>query len=217
MNAPPVRVLVVDDQLLVRHGISSLLALSDRVQVVGQAEHGRQDLDRIADLDPEVVLLDLRMPVLDGLGVLRALAGAADPPHVLVLTTFDDDEALLEAVGLGATGYLLKDVSLEQLVAAILEVAAGGVVVQPALTHALQRRVRSRPRSAADTAHIPDLTHREIEVLRMLTGGFSNKEIAVALHLAEGTVKNHVSAILLKLGTRDRTRAVLRAIEEGLV
>ena len=213
----PVRVLVVDDQTLVRHGIGSLLALSPRVDVVGEAEDGRQALDRIAALTPDVVLLDLRMPVLDGLGVLRALATEPDPPKVLVLTTFDDDEALLEAVGLGARGYLLKDVSLEQLVTAIVDIADGGVVVQPAITEALQRRVQGRPRTAADTAHIPTLTDRETDVLRMLAGGFSNREIATALHLAEGTVKNHVSAILVKLGTRDRTRAVLRAIEEGLV
>lgn len=164
----PVRVLLVDDQTLVRQGIRSLLAIADGVDVVGEAGDGEEALTRIAELRPDVVLLDLRMPRLDGIGVLRSLQDKELQPPVLVLTTFDDDELVLDSLRLGAKGYLLKDVSLEELVTAIETLAAGG-------------------------------------------------EIASALHLAEGTVKNHVSSLLLKLGVRDRTRAVLKGIELGLV
>ncbi len=215
-----VRVLVVDDQTLVRQGVRSLLALSEHVEVVGEARDGRQALELIATSRPDVVLLDLRMPVLDGLGVLRELSApgqSAPAPAVIVLTTFADDDALFEAVGLGARGYLLKDVSLDQLVQAISDVAAGGTLVQPVVTEALTRRVQGRPRVEPDVAFVPDLTTRELDVLRLLAGGYSNREIGRTLHLAEGTVKNHVSAVFVKLGTRDRTRAALKALELGLV
>lgn len=213
-----VRVLVVDDQTLVRQGVRSLLALSEHVEVVGEAGEGRQALELIATSRPDVVLLDLRMPGLDGLGVLRELTALTEPmPAVIVLTTFADDDALFEAVGLGAKGYLLKDVSLDQLVQAIADVAAGGSLVQPVVTEALTRRVQGRPRVEPEVAFVPELTARELDVLRLVAGGYSNREIGRALHLAEGTVKNHVSAVLVKLGTRDRTRAALKALELGLV
>lgn len=215
----PVRVVVVDDQTLVRHGIRSLLGLAPQVEVVGEAGDGVEALDVIDRVRPDVVLLDLRMPVLDGLGVLRELAKAGRLVPVLVLTTFADDDAVLDSMRAGARGYLLKDVTLEHLVEAITVLAAGGSLVQPAVTDALTRRF------AAGVAAVPlevdappeALTPREVEILRLLAGGYSNKEIAAAIHLSTGTVKNHVSAILLKLGVRDRTRAVLRALELGLI
>ncbi len=214
-----VRVVVVDDQTLVREGIVGLLGLEPRVSVVGQAADGAEALAVIGTSRPDVVLLDLRMPVLDGLGVLTELAVRGDRTPVLVLTTFPDDEALLAALRAGARGYLLKDVSLDQLVDAILELAAGGSRVQPSVTDSLVRHLSGSTAAspaAADSA--PEaLSQRETEVLRLLSGGYSNREIAAALHLAEGTVKNHVSAVLLKLGVRDRTRAVLRALELGLI
>lgn len=220
-TGPPVRVLVVDDQTLVRQGIRSLLGLAPAVEVVGEAADGAAALAAIDDLQPQVVLLDLRMPVCDGLGVLADLADRAGAgrsvPAVIVLTTFTDDEALLEAVGRGARGFLLKDVSLEQLVEAIVTVAAGDSLVQPVVTQALARRVAGRPALPDIPVLLPDLTGRERDVLGLMSGGYSNREIARALHLAEGTVKNHVSVILDKLGVRDRTRAALRALELGLV
>ena len=212
-----VRVVVVDDQTLVRQGIVGLLGLSQQIDVVGQAADGAAALDLITETRPGVVLLDLRMPVLDGLGVLKALGDRGDKTPVLVLTTFADDEALLAALRAGARGYLLKDVSLERLVEAIEVLAAGGSLVQPSVTESLVRHLTGG--SAASSADIPAeaLTTRETEVLRLLSGGYSNREIAAAMHLAEGTVKNHVSSVLLKLGVRDRTRAVLRALELGLI
>ncbi|WP_446664338.1 response regulator [Flexivirga sp. B27] len=215
----PIRVLVVDDQTIVRDGIVGLLQLSDRIDVVGAAADGRKALEALEIERPDVILLDLRMPVLDGIAVLHELARQDDPPPCLVLTTFQDDEQVLQALRAGARGYLLKDVSLEDLVAAVEVVAGGGSMVSSAVTQRLLDRLGSAETTTAPTdlpVHI-DLTTREREVLRMLVGGFSNKEIASAMHLAPGTVKNHVSTVLAKLGVRDRTRAVLRALELDLV
>ena len=212
-----IRVVLVDDQTLVRAGIRSLLSLAEDVEVVGEAGDGQAALDLIADIRPDVVLLDLRMPRLDGLGVLRALHERGDPVPVLVLTTFDDDAALLEAVRHGARGYLLKDVSLEQLGEAVRTVAAGGELIHPSLSMRLVRTLAGRP-SSFDALDLPDrLTRREQTVLRLVAAGCSNDEIADALGLATGTVKNHISTVLSKLGVRDRTRAVLRAYELGLL
>jgi DNA-binding NarL/FixJ family response regulator len=211
-----IRVVLVDDQTLVRQGIRSLLALAQDVEVVGEAPDGRTALDVIDTTHPDVVLLDLRMPVLDGIGTLKHLAQADHRPAVLVLTTFDDDEEVLAALREGAQGYLLKDVTLEALLEAIRTLARGGQHIQPAVSAALLHRLAAgSPRPAPPQHEI--LTDREIDVLRLMAAGWSNREIAAALHLAEGTVKNHVSAILLKLGVRDRTRAVLRALDAGLV
>jgi DNA-binding NarL/FixJ family response regulator len=213
-----IRVVLVDDQTLVRQGIVGLLGLTPQVEVVGEGADGAAALDLVAATRPDVVLLDLRMPVLDGLGVLEALAARGDRTPVLVLTTFADDEALLAALRAGARGYLLKDVSRERLVEAIDVLAAGGSVVQPSVTDSLVRHLTGgSPAPVADGIPADPLTPRETEVLRLLSGGYSNREIASAMHLAEGTVKNHVSSVLLKLGVRDRTRAVLRALELGLI
>jgi DNA-binding NarL/FixJ family response regulator len=211
-----IRVLLVDDQTLVRQGIRSLLTLAAQVEVVAEAADGIEALAAIEETRPDVVLLDLRMPRLDGAGTLKALAERDFRPPVLVLTTFDDDEAVLDVLRAGARGFLLKDVTLDELVHAIETLGRGGRLVQPAVTAALLQRLADRP--AAHDEHPPAkaLTTREVEILELMAGGFANREIARALHLAEGTVKNHVSSILLKLCARDRTRAVLRGLELGL-
>ena len=217
MNAErPIRVLLVDDQTLVRQGIRSLLNLAAQVEVVAEAADGIEALAAIEETRPDVVLLDLRMPRLDGAGTLKALAERDFRPPVLVLTTFDDDEALLDVLRAGARGFLLKDVTLDELVHAIETLARGGRLVQPAVTAALLQRLADRPAAADEHPAAQALTTREVEILELMAGGFANREIARALHLAEGTVKNHVSSILLKLGARDRTRAVLRGLELGL-
>lgn len=216
-----IRLVVVDDQTLVRQGIRGLLDLADDVEVVAEAEDGMTGLAAIREHEPDVVLLDLRMPRHDGIWALNALRAAGLDVPVLVLTTFDDDDLVLAAIRAGARGYLLKDVTLESLVQAIRTLADGGTLVQPAITERVMRAVREGALRSEDDDGIPvvlgDLTSREVEILRLLAGGYSNREIAHALHLAEGTVKNHVSTVLLKLGTRDRTRAVLRALHHGLL
>ncbi|RZQ61406.1 response regulator [Amycolatopsis suaedae] len=215
-----IRVCVVDDQTLVRKGIRGLLDLSPDVEVVAEADDGAAAVTAIADHRPDVVLLDLRMPRHDGIWTLEALRQRGIDVPVLVLTTFDDDELALRALRAGAKGYLLKDVTLEQLVGAVRTLAAGATLVRPAITDRLLRVVRSgelAPLTEADAAPVRELTERELEVLRLVAGGYSNREIGEALFLAEGTVKNHVSNLLGKLGTRDRTRAVLRALHHGLL
>jgi DNA-binding NarL/FixJ family response regulator len=228
-----IRVVVVDDQTLVRQGVRSLLALADGIEVVGEAADGVEALARVAAQAPDVILLDVRMPRLDGVGVLRALRETGDATPALVLTTFDDDEAALQALRAGAKGYLLKDSSLERLAEAIRTLAAGGTLLQPALTERIVDGLGPRDGDAPDggPGHEPTgggrdpdpwmrvepPTERELEILRLMVAGWNNKQIARGLDLSEGTVKNHVSRILAKLGVRDRTRAVLRAIEEGLV
>ena len=210
-----IRVVLVDDQTLVRQGIRSLLELAGDISIVAEAADGDEGISVIARECPDVVLLDVRMPKKGGLDVLRELQAAHALPPTILLTTFDDDEALMEAVKAGARGYLLKDVSLEQLTDAIRAVAAGGTVIRPAVTERVLRGLEHVPRDF-DALSPPDpLTKREREVLRLMAGGYSNREIAGALGTAEGTVKNHTSSILSKLGVRDRTRAVLRALELG--
>ncbi|GAB2567671.1 response regulator [Leucobacter ruminantium] len=216
------RVVVVDDQALVRQGIRTLLEIAG-VEVAGEAGDGEEALAVIAETRPDVVLLDLRMPHRDGIWTLRRLRdqAARDPDRdvpVLVLTTFDDDALVLDALHAGARGYLLKDVTLEQLTRAVDALAGGGTLIAPSVTDRLLRALRSGP-APADARSLPiePLTERELEVLRLMAEGYSNREISDALFLAEGTVKNHVSTILAKLGARDRTRAVLRALREGVL
>lgn len=212
-----IRVGLVDDQTLVRAGIRALLALVPDVEVAFEADDGAAALRYLEGASPDVVLLDLRMPGLDGLGVLRALGSTGRLPPTLVLTTFDDDALMLEAIRLGARGFLLKDISLERLAEALRTVAAGGTLLQPALTERLLRAALSTG-TGFDSSLAPEpLTEREVEVIRLMVGGLSNREIADSLDVAEGTAKNHISNILAKLGVRDRTRAVLKALELGLV
>lgn len=214
-----IRVCLVDDQTLVRHGIRRLLELSDEVEVVAEADDGLAALEAVERSRPEVVLLDLRMPRHDGIWTLEALREAGAEVPVLVLTTFDDDELVLRALRAGARGYLLKDVTLERLVGAVRTLAEGGTLVRPAITDRLLRSLHASGPAEGGPEGAPPapLTGRETEVLRLMSAGLSNREIAGSLFLAEGTVKNHVSSVLLKLGSRDRTRAVLRALHHGLL
>ncbi|MCR3722729.1 MULTISPECIES: response regulator [Prauserella salsuginis group] len=212
-------VCVVDDQTLVRQGIRSLLGLADDVAVVAEASDGDEALDVLVREPPDVLLLDLRMPRRDGIATLEAMRRHGIDVPALILTTFDDDELVLKALRAGARGYLLKDVTLDRLVHAIRTLAGGGSLVQPALTERLVRAVEASG-EVPDFADLPapePLTERELEILRLLAGGFNNREIADAAGLAEGTVKNHVSNVLMKLYVRDRTRAVLRALDLGLL
>ncbi len=212
-----ISVCLVDDQTLVRQGIRSLLELSDSIRVIAEAVDGAQAVEIIPQVKPDVVLLDMRMPGLSGLDVLNALAAKQQLPPTIILTTFDDDQIVLAGLKAGARGYLLKDVSLDQLVTAVKTVAEGGSLVAPILS---QRLLSGLARMQNDFTSLdrPDpLTERETEILRLMASGYSNKEIANSLNVAEGTVKNHVSNILSKLGVRDRTRAVLKAFELGIV
>ncbi len=210
-----IRVGLVEDQALVREGIRSLLALDPEFQVVVAAADGEEAIAAIPAARPDVVLLDLQLPRVSGLEVLRRLGGAGRLPPTVILTTFDDDAALLEALTAGARGYLLKDVSLAELTEAIRVVARGGTLVKPIVSERVVRGVGAGGPEYPRLEPPDPLTGREIEVLRLMTGGYSNREIARALKVTEGTVKNHVSSILSKMGVRDRTRAVLQGVRAG--
>ncbi|MFG2018253.1 response regulator [Actinomadura geliboluensis] len=213
-----IRVCVTDDQTLVRQGIRHLLELSAEVTVTAEAADGDEALAVLEFAPPDVLLLDLRMPGRDGIATLTAMRERGLAVPTLVLTTFDDDELVLRALRAGASGYLLKDVTLDQVVTAIRTLAEGGTLVQPGLTERLLQAMRRMPDPDAPRDLPPQpLTDRERDVLRLLAAGYANREIADALHLAEGTVKNHVSNVLAKLGVRDRTRAVLKALHHGLL
>ena len=211
-----IRVCLVEDQTLVREGLESLLNLTGDIRVVARAVDGEEARRVIAQEKPDILLLDIRMPKMSGVELLRSMHGHDLPPTIL-LTTFDDDVALLEGIRLGAKGYLLKDVSFAKLTEAIRVVAEGGTLISPVVTERLLRGLKQTA-VHVDSDYMPEaLTVRETGVLRMMTGGYSNREIATALDVSEGTVKNHVSNILAKLGVRDRTRAVLKAIEKGFI
>ncbi|MFT3792805.1 MAG: response regulator transcription factor [Rudaea sp.] len=218
-KTPPdkIGVCLVDDQTLVRQGIRSLLELSDDISVIAEAGDGAQAVAVIPQARPNVVLLDMRMPGMSGLDVLNALAAKNALPPTIILTTFDDDQLVLAGLKAGARGYLLKDVSLEQLVDAVKTVAGGGSLVAPVVTQRLLSGLERMQNDFTSLEQPDPLTDRETEILRLMAGGYSNKEIANSLAVAEGTVKNHVSNILSKLGVRDRTRAVLKAFEIGIV
>jgi DNA-binding NarL/FixJ family response regulator len=211
-----IRVVLADDHTLVREGIRSLLALVPDMALVGEASDGASAVRVVTDERPDVLLLDMRMPLGDGLFVVRELARRDILPATLILTTFDDDEAAIDVVRAGARGFLLKDVTLDRLVSAVRTLASGGRMILPALTARAERQLCSKPREV-QTETAEDLTLREREVLRLLAGGYSNREIGKVLFVAEGTVKNHVSNILAKMKVRDRTRAVLKAAERGLL
>jgi DNA-binding NarL/FixJ family response regulator len=216
----PVRVLLVDDQALFREALATLLEVRAEIEVVGEAGNGVEALDRVPALRPDVVLMDLHMPVLDGIGATRRLRVEHPDVRVLALTTFDDDEDVFAALRAGAVGYLLKDVSSERLVEALLAAARGESVLQPSVAaKVVARFARMADDEAAPRAQplVVPLSDRELEVLRLLGDGSSNREIATALFLAEGTVKNHVTNVLAKLGARDRTQAALRARALGLI
>ena len=216
----PVRVLVVDDQTLFREALTTLLGVRDEVEVVGGVGDGAQALEAVALLRPDVVLMDLRMPVLDGVATTRRLAVEHPDVRVLVLTTFDGDDEVFPALRAGAVGYLLKDATASRLVEAVQAAARGESVLQPSVATKLIARVSQLPDPPAVPRLQPlvdPLTERELEVLRAVADGLSNREAAALLFLSEGTVKNHVTNVLAKLGVRDRTQAALRARALGLL
>jgi DNA-binding NarL/FixJ family response regulator len=212
-----IRVLLADDQALVRSGFQMILSAQPEIEVVGEAEDGRQAIDLTKRLLPDVILMDVRMPTMDGLEATRRLVSIGTAARILILTTFDLDEYVYEAIRAGASGFLLKDVRPPQLVEAIRVVAAGDALLAPAVTKRLLERF-------AETLHEPEdrepalatLTKRELDVLKLVAGGLSNAEIAERLFLSETTVKTHVSSLLRKLGLRDRVQAVVLAYEAGL-
>ncbi len=208
---------VVEDQTLVREGIERLLLLTPDIRVAMLANDGEQGMALLHE-PLDVLLLDLRMPGKSGVDVLREAARTASTIPCIVLTTFDDDQDIIECIRLGARGVLQKDVSLDTLSEAIRYVSSGGTLHLPAQTQRLMERLQARStKTLRDGYPIDKLTDRELQVLRLMFAGLSNAEIAYALRVSEGTVKNHVSSILSKLGARDRIRAVLRAVEEGYV
>jgi DNA-binding NarL/FixJ family response regulator len=210
-----IRVALVDDQTLMREGLRRLLELTEDIQVVAEAADGAEAIEMIPRVRPDVVLLDVRMPRRSGIDVLRTLGNGSRLPPTILLTTFDDDSALLEGIRSGARGFLLKDVSLDDLTRAIRDVAAGRTLMRPAITERILRTAGQVPQNfeAIDTPE--RLSPREIETLRLMGGGHSNRQIADAFGTTEGTVKNHVSSILLKLGVKSRTQAVLKGMELG--
>ena len=210
-----IKVMLVDDQNLVRKGVRSLLELSEEIEVTAEAADGSEAIRMVPEVQPDVVLLDMRMPGLSGLDVLRELSQADALPPTIILTTFDDDELVLAGIGLGAKGYLLKDVALAELVNAVKTVAEGGSIVKPAVTQRLLKGLENLHNDFSSLDQPDPLTDRETEILRLMAGGYSNKEIASSLGVAEGPVKNHVSNILSKMGVRDRTRAGVSAFDLG--
>ena len=213
-----VRVLIVDDQALVRRGFRMILDAEPGLTVVGEAATGLEAVEEAARTAPDVVLMDIRMPGLDGVEATRRITAAGPVPRVVVLTTFDLDEHVLDSIRAGASGFLLKDVPPEDLVRAIKIVAEGDALLAPSVTRRVLARVAATPSlSAKESEALATLTERETEVLRLLARGLSNAEIATSLFLGETTVKTHVGRVLSKLGVRDRVQAVVTAYESGLV
>lgn len=210
-----IRVLLADDHQMVRTGFRVILDLEDDIEVVGEAADGAQAIDLAGTLRPDVVLMDVEMPGTDGLTATRRIT-AQDGPRVLILTTFNRDEYLFEALQAGASGFLLKNGTPEALTEAVRVVARGDALLAPEITRKVIAEF-ARPAGPAPGRRLADLTPREHEVLVLLAGGATNAEIATALHLGETTVKTHVSRVLMKLGARDRTQAVVLAYELGVV
>ncbi|WP_069737578.1 MULTISPECIES: response regulator transcription factor [unclassified Streptomyces] len=217
---PPIRAVIADDQMMVRQGFTVLLNAEPDIEVVGQAVNGLDAIDKVAELAPDVVLMDIRMPELGGIEATRRITSAeGSTVKVLVLTTFDLDEYVYEALRAGASGFLLKDASADELAHAVRVVAAGDALLSPNITKRLIvefSRTAGAPRAPLKE-RVGDLTERETEVLTLIAGGLSNAEIARQLIVAEQTVKTHVGRILVKLGLRDRTQAAVYAYESGVV
>ena len=220
MNSPsPIRVLLVDDQRLLREGLRTLLELEPDMEVVGEAGTGEEALVQCESLRPDVVLMDVRMPGMDGVEATRRLHDRWRDVKIIILTTFDDDAYIFEGLRVGAMGYLLKAVSSEELAAAIRTVHGGGALIDPAVQRKLVAEFArlAQPARPLQAGLAEPLTERELEILRLLAQGQSNREIAQSLYLAEGTVKNYVTNLLAKIGARDRTLAALRGRELGLL
>lgn len=214
-----IRVLIVDDQALIRSGLRMILEAEPGITVIGEAGDGREAVETARRIRPDVILMDIRMPVMDGIEATRRLVGSGlDPePRVLILTTFDLDEYVYAAIRAGASGFLLKDAPPDDLIHAIRVVARGEALLAPTVTRRLIEELSSRPELDAAPDGMDELTERELEVLRSLAAGYSNAEIADALFVSEATVKTHISHILTKLQIRDRVQAVVVAYESGLV
>ena len=213
-----VRVLLVDDQALIRAGFRMILEAEEGIEVVGECADGTQAVDSVRRLKPDVVLMDIRMPEMDGIEATRLIAGADAAPRVLMLTTFDLDEYVYDALRAGASGFLLKDVPAEQLIDGIHVVAQGDALLAPSVTRRLiQEFSRSAATQRKAPASLDELTPRELEVFKLIARGMSNAEIAAELVVSETTVKTHVARVLMKLGVRDRVQAVVLAYESGVV
>ena len=216
----PIKILLVEDQQLVREALKGLLALNAEVRIVGEASDGAEALaliEQMGSQPPDLVLSDMRMPRLDGLGLIRALAARALNIPVVLLTTFDDAAAFDDAVRAGARGFLLKAISPDTLLQALREVHAGGTALRPSLTTRMERPSATAERAFVATPEPDPLSPKELQVLRLVASGRSNTEIAILLGNSEGVIKNHCSAVFSKMGMRDRTQAVLRAIDLGWI
>ncbi|HPH95424.1 MAG TPA: response regulator transcription factor [Anaerolineaceae bacterium] len=224
-----IQILLVDDQTLIRQGLKMLLMSEPDLNVVGEAANGRDAIAAAQALKPDVILMDVRMPEMDGVSATREIQAAMPSCGIIILTTFDDDEYIFEGLRAGARGYLLKDVSSDEIAAAVRTVASGGALIQPSITRKVLAEFSrltaparptaepAGPTAASSQALAEPLTDREMEVLRALAEGLSNREIADRLIITEGTVKNHVSNLIAKMNVRDRTQAVLRGQELGLI
>jgi DNA-binding NarL/FixJ family response regulator len=208
----PIRVLLVDDHAIVREGLHTLLSEEAGIEVIGQAANGAEAVELAGRLQPDVILMDLVMPEMDGIEATRRLRHSNPSSHILVLTSFTDDQRVRDAIQAGAIGYLLKDVLKPELLRAIHDAAQGKPTLHPEAQQRLMRQITEPPAPAPHA----DLTERELDVLRLIAKGRSNKEIAAELHLTEGTIKGYVSAILAKLGVADRTQAALYAVKHNL-
>ncbi|MEM7334627.1 MAG: response regulator transcription factor [Chloroflexota bacterium] len=215
-----IKVLLVDDQSLFREGLSTILSIQDHITVIGEAENGQAALEQFAILNPDVVLMDVRMPILDGVAATKSLKDKHPNARVILLTTFDDDEYVFEGLRAGAAGYLLKDVPSKKLIEAIETAASGQTFLQPSVAAKVVaefNRIATTPTAQQKQTLVEPLSDRELEILGLVGNGRSNKEIAAELFIAEGTVKNHLTNILGKLAVRDRTQAALKARELGLI
>jgi DNA-binding NarL/FixJ family response regulator len=211
------RVLIADDDDLMRAGLVELLAADPEIEIIGEAATGREAVERERQLAPDVVLMDVRMPDLDGIGATRELVSAASAARVLILTTFEQDDYVFGALRAGASGFLLKRTRPEELIAAVHTIAAGDSLLSPSVTRRVIDRMAQQPApELSDQANLDELTPREREVLKLIARGLSNREIAAALVVGESTVKTHVKRILMKLALRDRVQAVIFAYEAGL-
>jgi DNA-binding NarL/FixJ family response regulator len=217
MTAQPVRVLLVDDDDLMRAGLQSVLSSDETIEVVGEAGDGRLAVGSVRDLRPDLVLMDIRMPDLDGISATREVLAATPDVKVVVLTTFEDDDYIFDALSAGASGFLLKRTKPEELIAAIHTVADGDSLLSPSVTRRVVDRMATQPVAGLSGARLEALTPREREVLELVGRGLSNREIAEAFVIEESTVKTHVKRILMKLGLRDRVQAVILAYETGVI
>jgi DNA-binding NarL/FixJ family response regulator len=213
-----ISVLIADDQALVRAGFRMILETDKDLRVVAEADDGAQAVEACRRTRPDIVLMDIRMPVMDGLEATRRIVAAKDPPRVLMLTTFDHDEYVFDALVAGASGFLLKDVAPEQLLAGIRVIAHGDSLLSPSVTRRLMESfVRDHPRTPQPPPGLEELTARELEIFGLIARGLSNAEIAEQLVVSSTTIKTHVARVLIKLGLRDRVQAVVRAYETGVI